>query len=47
MELTQEEKELIAGYLGQHWQQFVATAEEFMSDRALHALAEKLGLESN
>jgi len=30
-----------------HWQEFAASAEEVMSQCALHRLAEKLGLESN
>ncbi|EGQ5289292.1 hypothetical protein QWY64_09455 [Enterobacter hormaechei] len=46
MELTKEEVELIAGFIGQHWQEFVASVEDVTTVTALHRLAEKLGLES-
>lgn len=46
MELTQEEKEMLAGFIGTNWQAFTTFAEEFMSDRAMHVLAEKLELQT-
>ena len=46
MELTPQEAELIAGFIGEHWQEFSASVEGVTSVCALHRLAEKLGLES-
>ncbi|EPA0112015.1 MULTISPECIES: hypothetical protein [Enterobacter cloacae complex] len=46
MELTQQEAELITGFIGEHWQEFAASVEGVISVCALHRLAEKLGLES-
>lgn len=46
MELTKEEVELIAGFIGQHWQEFVASVEDVTTVTALHRLAEKLGLDT-
>ncbi|MGL3102540.1 hypothetical protein [Enterobacter asburiae] len=47
MELSKEEAELIAGFIGEHWQEFAASADGVISIYALHRLAEKLGLEEN
>ena len=47
MELSKEEAELIAGFIGAHWQEFAASVEDVISIYALHRLAEKLGLEEN
>lgn len=47
MELSKEEAELIAGFMGEHWQEFAASVEDVISVCALHRLAEKLGLESD
>lgn len=46
MELTQQETEIIAGFLAENWAAFSQSAEEVISVCALHRLAEKLGLES-
>ncbi len=46
MELSKEEAELIAGFIGEHWQEFVESVEDVTTITALHRLAEKLGLES-
>ncbi|OAT26439.1 hypothetical protein M976_03159 [Buttiauxella ferragutiae ATCC 51602] len=37
---------MIAFFLGKHRQEFAASAEEVMSQCALHRLAEKLGLKN-
>lgn len=47
MELTKAEAELIAGFIGEHWREFVASVEEVTSACALHRLAEKLGLQEH
>jgi hypothetical protein len=46
MELSKEEAELIAGFIGEHWKEFYDSVEDVISTCALHRLAEKLGLES-
>lgn len=46
MVLSEEEAELIAGFIGEHWLEFVASVEDVTTINALHRLAEKLGLES-
>ncbi|WP_337013401.1 hypothetical protein [Pantoea sp. AS142] len=46
MEFTNEEREVIAWFIGGHWQDFASGAEELISITALHRLAEKLGLEN-
>lgn len=47
MELTKAEAELIAGFIGEHWQEFASSVEGVISICALHRLAEKLGLEES
>lgn len=44
MELSKEEAELLAWFIGLHWIEFSERAEEMVSVCALHRLAEKLGL---
>lgn len=46
MELSKEEVELLAWFVGTHWAEFSEGAQEIVSPSALHRLAEKLGLES-
>ena len=46
MELSQEESEVVAWFLSQHWTDFAEVAEECLSASAVHRLAEKLGLEN-
>jgi len=46
MELSQEESEVVAWFLSQHWSEFSEIAEEYLSASAVHRLAEKLGLEN-
>lgn len=47
MEFSKEEAELIAGFIGEHWQEFAESVEDVISICALHRLAEKLGLVSS
>jgi len=46
MEFSEIEKELLAGFLGTNWSEFVEFAEDFVPESALHRLAEKLGLDN-
>lgn len=46
MELSEEESEVVAWFLSQHWPEFAEVAEECLSASAVHRLAEKLGLEN-
>ena len=45
MQLSELEAELVAGFIGEHWQEFVESVEDVISIYALHRLAEKLGLD--
>jgi len=45
MELSQEESEVVAWFLSQHWSEFSEIAEYLLAS-AVHRLAEKLGLEN-
>lgn len=44
MKFTEQEIELLAWFIGKHWNQFFKDAEEVVSISALHRLAEKLSL---
>lgn len=46
MELSQEESEVVAWFLSQHWSEFSEIAEEYLLASAVQRLAEKLGLEN-
>ncbi|ELD3428685.1 MULTISPECIES: hypothetical protein [Enterobacter] len=46
MQLTDIEKELLAGFVNSNWQDFIAFASEAVPESTLHKLAEKLGLSS-
>lgn len=45
MRFSEQELELLAWFVGKHWNQFFNEAEEIVSISGLHRLAEKLGLE--
>lgn len=45
MEFSKQEVELLAWFIGKHWNEFFSEAEEMVSISALHKLAEKLGLD--
>ncbi len=45
MEFTDQELELLAWFIGKHWNEFFSEAEEMVSISTLHRLAEKLELE--
>ena len=44
MELTDREREILAGYIDDNWDSFSKYAEEFLGVNGLHRLAEKLNL---
>ncbi|MFD3226657.1 hypothetical protein [Rahnella aceris] len=45
MRLTEQEIELLAWFIGKHWDLFFREAEEAVSISTLHRLAEKLNLD--
>lgn len=44
MELNEEETEVLALFLSNHWTEFFEGSQEFMSIVSLHRLAEKFNL---
>lgn len=47
MELTEREREVLSGFIGDNWAIFSEQAEEFLGVNGLHRLAEKLNLTSD
>lgn len=47
MKFSDQELELLAWFIGKHWNEFFNEAEEVVSISTLHRLAEKLGLENS
>lgn len=45
MESSEEEREIVAWFLSQHWTAFAEATEDYLSQTARHRLAEKPGLE--
>jgi hypothetical protein len=45
VDLTEREREVLAWFIGENWQEFAARAEEFLGVNGLHRLAEKLKLD--
>jgi hypothetical protein len=44
MKFSEQELELLAWFIGKHWNEFFREAEDVVSVSALHRLAEKLKL---
>jgi predicted DsbA family dithiol-disulfide isomerase len=44
MKFSDQELELLAWFIGKHWNEFFNETEDIVSINALHRLAEKLGL---
>lgn len=47
MKFSEQEMELLAWFIGKHWNQFFKEAEGIVSINAFHRLAEKLNLVNN